>query len=126
MGTAIGSHDVRSQQAERVLTALPHGGRDAITLRVQCARSHHVATVYDTELGLIYAAPVRPRSHGSFDLPDEPHSGHDPARWLDLLEVGEPAADDALPAWCDCGHRTLSRNEVLAWVVDREHRVIVD
>jgi hypothetical protein len=126
MGKAVGLHDLRSQQVERVLDALPHGGRDAITLRVQCAKSHHVATVYDTDLGLIYAAPVRARSHGSFDLPDQPHSGHDPARWFDLLRVPPPATDDALPAWCDCGHRTLSRSEVLAWVAAGEHRVIVD
>ena len=125
MATAIGSHDLRSRQAGRALTALAHGGRDAITLRVQCARSHHIATVYATELGLVYAAPVRARSHGAFDLPDEPHGGHEPPRWLDLLEVAPPAGDDALPAWCDCGHRTLSRAEVLAWIAAGEHRVIV-
>jgi hypothetical protein len=126
MGTAIASHDIRSRQAERALAAIPHGGRDTITLRVQCANGHHVATIYDTDLGLVYAAPIRARSHGSFDLPDEPHSGHEPTRWLDLLEVRQPAADDALPAWCDCGHRTLSRTDVLAWVVEGEHRVIVN
>ncbi|MCZ3390129.1 MAG: hypothetical protein LH645_13680 [Actinomycetia bacterium] len=126
MGTAIGSHDLRSQQAKRALTALPHGGRDAITLRVQCAKSHHVATVYATDLGLVYAAPVRARSHGSFDLPDQPHGGLEPPRWCDLLEVSSPAGDDALPAWCDCGHRTLSRRDILAWIADREHRVIIN
>lgn len=126
MGTAVGSHDLRARQADRALASLPHGGHDAITLRVQCGKSHHVATVYDTAAGLVYAAPVRARSHGSFDLPDEPHSGHQPRRWLDLLEVPTPAGDDALPAWCDCGHRTLSRAEVRTWVAEGEHRVIVD
>lgn len=126
MRTTTGSHELRSQQADQVLAALPHSGRDAIILRVQCAKSHHVATVYATDLGLIYAAPVRARSHGSFDLPDVPHGDHEPTRWLDLLSVAQPTADDALPAWCDCGHRTLSRTEVLSWVAEGEHRVIVD
>lgn len=126
MTTAIGSHDVRSARAAKALAALPHGGRDAIVLRVQCARSHHVATVYDTAQGLVYAAPVRARSHGDHDLPDEPHGDHAPHRWLDLLEGPRDASDDTLPAWCDCGHRVLSRADVLAWIADGEHRVIVD
>lgn len=126
MGTTTGSHDVRSQLAEQTLDALPHGGRDAITLRVQCAKSHHVATVYATDAGLIYAAPVRARSHGDYDLPDAPHGGRGPTRWLDLLEPADPMVDDVLPAWCDCGHRTLSRAEVKAWVAAGEHRAIVD
>ena len=50
---------------------------------------HHteytVATVYDTSAGLVYATPLRARSHGSHDLPDSPHSGHEATRWLDGL-----------------------------------------
>jgi hypothetical protein len=126
MTTAIGSHDIRSAQAEKALAALPHGGRESIVLRVQCDRSHHVATVYRTPKGLVYAAPVRARSHGDYDLPDQPHGDHAPHRWLDLLDVPRDASDDTLPAWCDCGHRTLSRTEVLRWIADGEHRVIVD
>jgi hypothetical protein len=45
---------------------------------------------------------------------------------LDLLEAPRDAADDTLPAWCDCGHRTLSRADILTWVADRERRVIVE
>jgi hypothetical protein len=59
------SHDARSQDAGRVLDALPQSGWAAITLRVQCAHNHHVVVVYDTVDGLIYAAPVRGRSHGA-------------------------------------------------------------
>jgi hypothetical protein len=126
MNSAVGTHDVRSRRAARALEVLPHGGRDAITLRVQCRVSHHVATVYETDQGLVYAAPVRGHSHGSFDLPDEPHRGNQPTRWVDLLEIAQPTSDDVLPAWCDCGHRTLSRAEVLSWIAQGEHRVIVD
>lgn len=126
MKTTTGSHDVRSQQAAKALAALPHGGRDAIRLRVQCARSHHVATVYETDQGLVYAAPVRARSHGDYDLPDEPHGNQTPHLWLDLLEGPRDASDDTLPAWCDCGHRALSRDDILTWIAGREHRVIVD
>jgi hypothetical protein len=126
MTRAIGSHDVRSDQAAKALAALPHGGREAIVLRVQCAKNHHVAKVYDTAQGLVYAAPVRARSHGDYDLPDQPHGDHAPHRWLDLLEEPGDASDDSLPAWCDCGHRVLSRAEVRAWLDAGEHRVIVD
>ena len=86
-----------------------------------------MATVYDTGVGLVYAAPVRPRAHGDADLPDEPHGDHEPRRWFDLLDAGSgPTVGDALPAWCDCGPRTLSRETVRAWVVEGDHRVVVD
>jgi hypothetical protein len=125
MTTTASSRDERSRKAKEALDAIPHGGRDAVTLRVHCARSHHVATVYDTSAGLVYAAPVRARSHGSFDLPDAPHSGHESKVWLDLLGADPAMSDDALPAWCDCGQRTLSRAEVLSWVAAGEHRVVI-
>jgi hypothetical protein len=31
-----------------------------------------------------------------------------------------------MPAWCDCGQRTLSRAEVLKWIAAGEHRVVID
>lgn len=124
MTTPTGSHGSRSAHAERLLSDLPHGGKEAVLLRVQCSRNHHVAVVYRTADGLVYAAPVRARSHGAHDLPDEPHHGRATARWLDLLHV--PGADDALPAWCDCGPRSLSRAAVARWVDEGEHRVVVD
>lgn len=96
-------------------------------LQIQCARSHHVAEVFDTDAGLVYVAPVRSHSHGSYDLPDQPHGDQKPHQWMDLLRAGEGrAVDDALPAWCDCGHRALSRESVLRWIADGEHRVVVD
>jgi hypothetical protein len=103
MSSNKGSHTERSQTAEQALDAIPHGGRDAI-----------------------YASPLRARSHGSHDLPDSPHSGHEATRWLDLLHPDPVAGDDALPAWCDCGQRTLSRADLLKWIEDGDHRVVVD
>jgi hypothetical protein len=121
------THQVRAQQAHDAWSALPHGGRDAVVLQVQCGRSHHIAAVYDTAAGPVYAAQVHPRSHGSRDRVDEPHGNREPERWFDLLASEDPTTvDDALPAWCDCGHRSLSRAAVLAWLAEGEHRVIVD
>ena len=121
------THADRSNVAEAAWSGLPHGGGEAVRLRVQCGRGHHVATVYDTDAGLVYLAPVRSHSHGDHDLPDAPHKGQPTQRWFDLLDAGEgPAVDDALPAWCDCGHRALSRATLLQWVSSGEHRVVID
>jgi hypothetical protein len=120
-------HDIRNAAAHAAWSRLPHGGHDAVRLRVQCAHGHHVATVYETDAGLVYVAPVRDVSHGSRDLPDEPKDVHEPHRWFDwLADAPGAAADDALPAWCDCGPRTLSRAAVRTWVRSGEHRVVVD
>ncbi len=115
----------RVAEARRAYAELPHGGHDDAVLHVQCANSHHVAIVYATPAGLVYRAQVHPRSHGSRDRVDEPH-GATPPEWLiDFVEAG-PDADDALPAWCDCGARTLSRAALASWVAAHEGRVVVD
>jgi hypothetical protein len=117
----------RHQAAHDAWSALPHGGRDAIRLQVQCARSHHVATVYDTPLGWVVVAPVRAHSHGSRDRVDEPHGSHDIDTWIDLIApVDDQFVDDAVPAWCDCGHRTLSRSAMLGWIGAGERKVVID
>jgi hypothetical protein len=127
MTTAQLTHAERSLVAEKAWSALPHGGRDAVRLQVHCGRGHHVAAVYATDAGLVYLAPVRAHSHGAHDLPDEPHGAQRVQRWFDLLAAGDgPMVDDALPAWCDCGHRVLSRAAVLEWLGDGEHRVVID
>jgi hypothetical protein len=117
------SREKRHQFAREAWQVLPHGGRDSARLHVQCGRSHHVAVVYDTDAGLVYSAPVRPHSHGQRDLPDTMHGTAEPEQWFDLLDVAD---DDELPAWCDCGHRSLSRATVLDWVAAGEHRVVID
>lgn len=128
--TAMTQHaatsEARHRAAREAWAALPHGGHDAVRLRVQCGASHHVATVYNTVEGLVVVTAVRARSHGSRDRVDEPHGDQAVEHWVDFLASDEPADDDALPAWCDCGHRTLSRRELIAWIAAGEHRVIVD
>ena len=121
------THEDRSRVAEAAWSTLPSGGHDDVRLSVQCARGHHVATVYDTDAGLVYVAPVRAHSHGAYDRPAEPHGDQRPHRWFDLIAEGQSTAvDDALPAWCACGHRTLSRSAVLRWLGSGEHRVVID
>ena len=121
------AHGVRSQRAHDAWSRLPHGGHDSARLRVQCGRSHHVATVYATDIGLVYVAPVRARAHGSRDRIDEPHGTREPERWFDLLGAGDGLmVDDGLPAWCECGQRTLSRRALTDWLAEGEHRVVVD
>ena len=121
------SHAQRSQLAETAWSDLPHGGHDAVRLRVQCRRGHHVAALFATPAGLVYVAPIRGHSHGAHDLPDQPHRDQQPHRWFDFIAESDPATtDDALPAWCDCGHRALSRATVLRWLGAGEHRVVID
>lgn len=121
------THEFRRQAARSAWAELPHGGRDSIRLDVQCARSHHVAVVYDTSAGRVFVAPVRGHSHGSRDRVDEPHGSHAVETWVDMLEAADdPLIDDSVPAWCDCGPRTLSRAAMLEWIAAGEHRVVVD
>lgn len=118
--------DIRHRAARESWNALPHGGRDAILLRVQCGRSHHLARVCHSADGLVVVSPVRARSHGSRDRVDQPHGDHPVDQWVDYLVIDEPAVDDAIPAWCDCGPRTLSRVDLLQWLSAGERRVIVN
>lgn len=116
----------RSQQAEQAWQRLPSGGSEQAALRIMCAASHHVATVYRTDAGLVYRSEIRRHSHGDRDLPDTPHGTSEPKPWFDLLEIPDADADDGLPAWCECGQRLLSRQAVRQWVADGEHRVVLD
>ncbi len=113
----------REQRAREAWKALPQGSRSALVLQVQCASGHHIAKVFDTHEGAVVVTTVRSHSHGDRDLPDEPHTPHGAREYVDLLEAGEL---DAIPAWCDCGHRVLSRQELRAWMAARDQRIIVD
>ncbi len=115
----------RTAAARAACEGLADGGHEDSVLHVQCARSHHLAVVFDTPEGLVYRSTVRPRSHGSKDRLDELHGDAVPEQYVDFLDAGA-VADDALPAWCDCGARTLSRASVASWVAGHEHRVVVD
>ena len=127
MTTDLRPRQERSRRAGAALAALPHGGHAAIRLRVHCAVNHHVAKIYETDSGLVYESTIRRHSHGDRDLPDKPHGDHEPTRWLDFLTVSDdPTTDDVLPAWCDCGPRSLSRQAIRSWVASGEQRVVID
>ena len=115
----------RRSAARTAWEKLPHGGHDRVLVQIQCARGHHVAAVYDSAIGPVYSAPIRSRSHGSRDRVDELHNDRDTSRWFDLVVIDDPR-DDELPAWCDCGHRVLSRAAVRKWLAAHESRVVID
>ncbi|MBD3785175.1 MAG: hypothetical protein IE926_19900 [Micrococcales bacterium] len=86
-------------------------------MTVQCRHAHHVAAVYDTDEGLVVVSRTGPHAHGSRDFLDLGRRGsRGGAEYADLLDAG-PA--DGLPAWCDCGPRTLSRAELRRLVTER-------
>lgn len=104
--------DIRRRKASDALGALGTHRSDSRRLNVQCPRSHHVASVYDTEAGLVYSAVTASHAHGSRDFVDTAHhGGRRGTEYADLLDAG-PMVDDDLPAWCECGPRTLSRTEL--------------
>jgi len=119
-----------SEREHLARTALERLGRqrsEAARLHVNCAHSHHLATVFDTPEGLVYTATVHGRSHGRRDREDTPHRPHDEAHYVDLLAPADGAmADDHLPAWCDCGQRSLSRAALVDWIGAGARRVVVD
>jgi hypothetical protein len=95
---------------------------ESLRLEVLCAKSHRVAAVYDTPAGLVYTTTIGPHAHGSRDfVGTEQRHGCRGKEYTDLLRGGA-LVDDALPAWCGCGPRTLSRAELAAAVADyRRH-----
>ena len=61
----------------------------------------------------MYHAIEGPHAHGSKDRVDTAHHGGTRgADFVDLLAAG-PMSDDGLPAWCDCGPWTLSRERLI-------------
>jgi hypothetical protein len=117
----------REKIARAALDALGNRRSEAAILHVNCEHSHHLATVFDTPEGPVYLATVHGRSHGRRDREDTPHRPHDEALYVDLLAPPFGAmADDALPAWCDCGQRSLSRAALEEWIGAGERRVVVD
>lgn len=127
MATIPMSHTDRETRARAAVELLGHAGRDHVRLHVDCSHSHHLARVLDTQQGLVFASVVRPRSHGSRDRVDVGHhADRSPHPWYDLLDVPAALADDGLPAWCDCGPRSLSRSALREWIALGERRVVVD
>jgi hypothetical protein len=91
VASTITMHDQRRARALRGLHGLRAHQSALLAVAVQCQEGHRLASVYSTTAGLVYEA-----------CPDEHEH-------VDLL-VAAPDTDDALPAACPCGHRTLSRD----------------
>jgi hypothetical protein len=90
---------------------------------VRCTRSHRVASVYATPAGPVYEALAGPHTHGRRDFVD---AGHHGAAVVDLLDAtGDPMAEDALSAWCECGPRVLSRTILQEAVAAHRHHLLV-
>lgn len=112
----------RRATAEEALAQLGAERRKHVVLRVRCGRSHHVASVYDTDAGRVVATQVGMRAHGSRDFVDQAHHGTRPPGFIDLLEA-DTFTEDLLPAGCECGARSLSRTE-LRHSIESEQRVL--
>lgn len=111
------SPETRRRVAAEALGELVSYRSDRQRLSVQCPRSHHVANVYDTDACLVCWTVTGPHAHGSRDFVDTAHHGQRRgSEYVDLLEAG-PLLGDDLPAWCECGPRTLSRSELRGCVV---------
>lgn len=116
----------REKAARGALKSLGAARGEAVVLHVNCPQSHHLAVVVDTPEGLVYRSTVHGRSHGHADRVDTPHAPHAEREYIDLLLPAGGQADDALPAWCDCGQRLLSRAAVASWISAGERRVVID
>ncbi|MFD2421208.1 hypothetical protein [Amycolatopsis pigmentata] len=113
----------RRSTAQRAIDALGTDRRNHVLLRVRCSASHHVGTVYRTDVGPVFASIVGPRPHGSRDFVDEAHGPRGRGReYVDLLEGGRHA-DDQVPAYCECGAHFLSRSELLHALAAAERTV---
>lgn len=128
MSTAPLPHSERANAALDALTALGDGVREHVKMSITCSRSHHLAKVYDTGIGAVFASELSSRGHGQRDRVSTGH-GLEQGKgkpWLDVLQPGDgPTVDDALPSWCACGQHNLSRAAVSEWLADGEKRVVV-
>ncbi|WP_246128077.1 hypothetical protein [Amycolatopsis rhizosphaerae] len=112
----------RRAVAEEALAQLGADRRKHVVLRVRCGRSHHVASVYDTGAGRVVATQTGTRAHGSRDFVDVAHHGTRAPDYVDLLEA-DTFSEDLLPAGCECGNMSLSREE-LRRSIESEQRVL--
>lgn len=108
------THDVRADIARQAYEALGRSPSQAVVLQLRCDSAHHVAAVYRTEAGLVYRSTLKATAHGRRDRVDEGHNGKKRGTpWFDLLApTDDPMLADELPAACECGPFTLSREEL--------------
>lgn len=120
------SHEVRERIARRALEAVDAASK-RVVLMVQCRSAHHLATVQETEAGRVYHTVLHSKSHGRRDFID---TGHHASRlgvdWYDLLDADDPGTGDGLPAGCECGPHTLSREQLIGQIAAGQKKVIVE
>lgn len=115
------STERRTRLATEALASLGRPRQEHQRLSVQCPHGHHVAAVFDTEVGLVVRTLTGPHAHGSKDRVDTAHHGATRGQeYVDILDPGS-TVDDVLPAWCDCGPRSLSRAELRRQVRPGQH-----
>lgn len=113
----------REAMARGALDDLGKDRDERALLRVRCARSHHVAAVFDTSVGPVFESVLGPHAHGDLDFIDTAHHGTQKGTsYTDLLEAGR-FTDDLVPAGCECGTHELSRTEMQRAIEARERTV---
>lgn len=122
------SHDERERAARAAFEHLGHNPSEYTRLQISCGRNHHIATIYDTDIGTIFRSVTHAHSHGKRDRFDGGHNGeHLGKPWYDILNPGDGAhIDDAMPAGCECGPYTLSRSLLIQHIVDGERHIVLD
>ncbi|WP_372736614.1 hypothetical protein [Nocardioides sp.] len=116
----------RRAAAAAALAAVGSPRSENQVVSIQCHDGHHVAKVFRTDAGLVFASSTGPHGHGSRDFVDTGHHGDRSGQeFVDLLDVG-PTHEDDLPAWCDCGARTLSRADVIDYANSGKRTVHID
>jgi hypothetical protein len=123
MSNTLSATARRRRQATDALAALGNARSEHQLVSLQCQHAHHVAAVVDTPAGAVYVTRIGQHGHGSRDFVDTGHHGaRGGGEYADLLAAG-PGADEHLPAWCDCGPRTLFRGDVIDFVASRQRTV---
>ncbi|MCE5291199.1 MAG: hypothetical protein LLG14_18455 [Nocardiaceae bacterium] len=115
---------MRQVAAARAIDALGGNRAEHTLLQVRCRSSHHVATVLNTDEGVVIESFTGQHAHGRKDYIDEPHrASRLGTRFADLLDADQFIADE-VPAACECGAWTLSR-ESLRHAIDTSEHVVV-
>ena len=129
MGT---NYETRAEIARKGFEALGPSPSQNLSLMVQCPHSHHLAAVYDTEVGRVFHSVTHAGSHGRKDRPDVPHHASGKAAqlgrdWFELLGAKPDASvSDDLQAGCECGPRVLSRADLQQLIADGQTRIIIE
>lgn len=106
----------RRDEAEAALRCIDSTRAQSQALNLRCHAAHHVAVVYRTDVGLVYAARTGPYRHDGRDEPGSEYDRGQPGpEYLDLVGPDDTAGN-ILPAWCACGPLMVSRRDIMQWI----------